>query len=112
MAQWFEIEESKRTPEQVKQAQQAYYEGLLSSSLAQQMVCDMRRRVREPLHGSAHDPNLAVAQLWLEAFVEDSLTIAGVIDDARLVGAMAPIAHSWTPPKEQKPDVPRGYAER
>ncbi|MEE9365898.1 MAG: hypothetical protein V3W44_04340 [Dehalococcoidales bacterium] len=107
---WFEIPHSDRSPEQVRQAQECYYQALLASPHGRQMVCDFRRRVRDSLKDGIKTPELAVAQLWLQLFLDETLELAGVTDDAELVDYMVPIARSWTPPEEEK-KRDTGYAE-
>ena len=109
--EWYEIAEDARTPAQSQQAWECYYNSLLADPHGRAMVCDFRRRVKNRIRGCAKTPELAVAQIWLEAFIDDSLTLAGVTDDASVILAMATLGRSWKPPKAKKPFRAKGYAE-
>ncbi len=106
---WYEVEEKERTPAQREQRWICYYQSLFSNPHGRAMVCDLKRRIEERIQGCAKTPELAVAQIWLETFFEDTLTLAGVTDYTKLVDSMVPIARSWKPPVEPKPYLPPGY---
>lgn len=110
MAEWYETPPEQRTDEQRQRAQQAYYRSLLSSRDGKEVICDMKRRVSELIEGSANNNNCAIAQLWLEGFLKDTLTLCGLDNMMEITKAQARIARSYVH-KEEEPDIPEGYAE-
>ena len=110
MAEWYETPPEQRTDEQRQRAQQAYYIALLSTREGKEVVCDMKRRVSELIEGSANDSNCAVAQLWLEGFIMDTITMCGVDDTMQITEAQARIAKSYIH-KEKESDVLEDYSE-
>lgn len=110
MPNWYEIPPEQRTDEQRQRAQQAYYMALLSTHEGREVVCDMKRRVSDLIEGSANDNNCAVAQLWLERFLKDTLSMCGVDNPMHIVEAQARIARDYIH-VEEKSDVPENYAE-
>ena len=112
MPEWYETPPEQRTDEQRQRAQQAYYMALLSTHEGKEVVCDFKMRVAELIEGSASDTNLAVAQIWIETFLKDTLILCGVsnYDPILLVEREAEIAKSYIH-KEKKPDVSEDYAE-
>lgn len=110
MPEWYETPPEQRTDEQKVLAQQAYYLTLLATTKGREVVCDMKRRVAEKIETSAFDPNCAVAQIWLESFITDTLFKCGVDNPMELTNVQAKIAKSYIH-KEKKSDVPEGYAE-
>jgi hypothetical protein len=100
MGPWFEIDERNRTPEQARAAWEAYYATFLGNPRGQQVLADMRRRAAEPIQGAAFDASLAVAKLWLSAFMADTLTLAGAGGDIETIKAIAPLAAGNDPAKE------------
>lgn len=106
---WHQIPPEKRTHAEALEAQQAYFKTLLAEPSGREVYCDMLRRVAERIEGCAFEPELAVAQLWLEAFLKDSLRLAGVTDDMQIVTAMTPIAESPNPKDERF--VPEDHEE-
>ena len=110
MAEWYETPPEQRTDEQRQRAQQAYYMALLSTREGREVVCDMKRRVSELIEGSASDTNCAVAQLWMDAFIKDMLTLCGSNNLMVVVEAEAKVAKSYIH-REKKSDVPEDYAE-
>ena len=112
MPEWYETPPEKRTDEQRQRAQQAYYLALLSTREGKEVVCDMKMRVAELVEGAANDTTCAVAQLWIEAFLKDTLILCGVAnyDPILLVEREAEIARSYIH-KEKETDVPENYAE-
>ena len=110
MAEWYETPPEQRTDEQRQRAQQAYYMALLSTREGKEVVCDMGWRISQLIEGAANDPNCAIAQLWLEAFMKDTLTLCGVDNPMQLVVAKSDIARSHIH-KEKETDVPENYSE-
>lgn len=110
MAEWYETPPAQRTDEQRQRGQQAYYMVLLSTREGKEVICDMGRRVSELIEGSANDSNCAVAQLWLEAFIKDTLTMCGVDNPMQITEAQARIAKSYIH-KEKESDVLENYSE-
>ena len=112
MAEWYEIPPEHRTDEQHQRAQQAYYMALLSTREGKEVVCDMKMRVAELVEGAANDIHCAVAQIWIESFLKDTLILCGVsnYDPILLVEREAEIARSYIH-KEKEPDLPEGYAK-
>jgi hypothetical protein len=102
--EWYEIPPEKRTDEQAQRAQQAYYLALLSTREGREVICDMKMRVAELVEGAANDTNCAVAQLWLEAFLKDTLILCGVsnYDPIRIVETEAEIAKSYIHKEKEK----------
>jgi hypothetical protein len=111
MAEWYDKSPDDRTDDELRAAWECYYETLLGTAKGRQVLCDMERRVAEQIKGCAHNPALAVAQIWLEAFVKDSLTIAGAGEPIKRLEAMAKVARSHIPPARPKPKLPQGYIE-
>lgn len=110
MTEWYEIPPEKRTDEQRQRAQQAYYLALLSTCEGREVVCDMKRRVSELIEGSASDTNCAVAQLWMDAFIKDILTLCGSDNLMVIVEAEAQVAKSYIH-KEKEKNTFEDYAE-
>ncbi len=112
MPEWYETPPEQRTNEQTRRAQQAYYLALLSTREGKEVVCDMKMRVAELVEGAANDIHCAVAQIWIEAFLKDTLILCGVsnYDPIRIVETEAEIAKSYIHKKEE-PDSPEGFAE-
>ncbi|KKM25656.1 hypothetical protein LCGC14_1592740 [marine sediment metagenome] len=108
MAEWYETDD--RTEEQARRAQQVYYTQLLGSAEAREFLCDLKRRVKDQIEGSALHSELAVAQIWLGAFVEVSLTIAGVVDEMEICKALAPIAESYEVGQKET-NIPEDHLE-
>ncbi len=102
MPEWYEIPPEQRTDEQRQRCQQAYYIALLSTREGKEVFCDMKRRVSELIEGSATDPNCAVAQLWLEGFIKDTITMCGADDTMQVTEAQARIAKSYIHRKKEK----------
>ena len=110
MPEWYETPPEKRTDEQNRRAQQAYYMALLSTREGKEVVCDMGWRVSRLIEGSAHDPNLAVAQIWLETFMKDTMTMCGVDNPMQLIVAKSNIAKSHIHKAKEKNTL-EGFAE-
>jgi len=70
----------------------------------------MRRRVAESSSICAQERDLAIAQMWLEGFVAESLALAGMADEMALVCAMGDIAAAYVPEKT-KPNLPEDHLE-
>jgi hypothetical protein len=110
MPEWYETPPEKRTDEQRQRAQQAYYMALLSTREGKEVVCDMKRRVSDLIEGSANDIHCAVAQLWLEGFIMDTITMCGVDNPMQITEAQARIAKSYIH-KEKEKNLPENYSE-
>ena len=109
MAEWYETPPDQRNNEQKKEAQQAYYHVLLSTREGREVICDMQRRVREEKLNRLKNNDFA-AQLCLESYFEDTITLCGIDNTMQITEAQARIARSYIH-KEEKPDKPEGYAE-
>ncbi len=109
MAEWYETPPEQRTNEQRQRAQQAYYHVLLSTAEGREVICDMQRRIREEKLDRLKN-NDSAAQLCLEEYFEDTITLCGVDNTMQLAEAQAQIAKSYIH-KEEKPDVPEDYSE-
>jgi len=109
MPEWYETPPEQRTDEQARRCQQAYYHALLSTAEGREVICDMQRRIREEKLDRLKN-NDSAAQLCLEEYFEDTITLCGVNDTMQLVRAEARIAKSYIH-KEEKPDIPEGYSE-
>ena len=108
--EWYETPPEKRTDEQRQRAQQAYYIALLSTREGKEVVCDMKRRAGELIEGSAKDTNIAVIQLWVQGFVEDTITLCGVDNPMEIAKAQARIAKSYIH-KEKEKNTLEGFSE-
>lgn len=108
--EWYETPPEQRTDEQRQRAQQAYYLALLSTREGKEVVCDMGCRISQLIEGSANDPNCAIAQLWLEAFIKDTLTMCGVDNPMQITEAQARIAKNYIHKKKEK-NTPEDYLE-
>lgn len=109
MANWYDIEPSERSEEQHRLCYEAYYHTLFQSGRGCEMLCDLNRR----LLGAKTDigkltPELAVAQLMLQAFMDETLDLAGVGGGMALVKAMGGVAQSYRPQETENP-LPEGY---
>ena len=102
MAEWYETPPEQRTDEQSQRAQQAYYMALLSTREGKEVICDMGWRISQLIDGAANDPNCAIAQLWLEAFIKDTFSMCGVDSPMQLVEAQARIAKSYIHREKEK----------
>lgn len=96
---WYEITEDRRSDEQKHEAQVAYCEFLSSHP---EVWCDFKRRVAERIDGCAFESELAVAQIWLESFLADTLTLAGVQGEMDILTALLPVAKSYKPESKEE----------
>ncbi len=111
---WYDLPESKRSPEQKVQAQRAYCKFLNDN---REVIRDMQRRVRQTrldMESSRHltASEWALGQLSLEYFMVDTLYLCGVTDSDQIdvLRFMGELARNYKPPREVS-DIPEGYDE-
>lgn len=109
MANWYEIEAHKRSVEEQKLAQHAYCGVLLNTREGRQMLCDMRRRISKTKIQNTND--LAMAQLWLEDFFDETIKLCGVTDLMGVIEKLEEVAAGYTPRPPEPPYVPEDHDE-
>jgi hypothetical protein len=110
MQRWYELTPAERSDEQTREAQEAHYKTLLSTRQGKEVVCDMQRRIAEfriDVHGNH---NLAMALVWLEEFMIDTLAMCGVPDPYKILEAKQRTARS-KPHEKTEPFVPEDHSE-
>lgn len=106
---WYEVEESRRTPEQNLQAQQAYLRALFGTEEGREFLCDMQNRAAKDILGAQSDSEEKAA-FWIYMFVEGLATRAGVVKRMDVIKAQAEIARRYEPPTPES-QLPEGYME-
>jgi hypothetical protein len=113
---WYEIDDQQRTLSEKKEAWRAYHVQFLASRRGREVLCDMKRRIgravgkSQVLGNAKFDPHLAIAQLYLDDFIAETLELCGVTNDMRLLEASRDIGQGYEPVPE-KPFIAEDHAE-
>jgi len=89
---WYEIDEDKRTPEQMRQCRNAYFQTLLATEYGRQVYADMRRRQREYAILIEISTEYAISLLKLQEFIDETRRLCGVTDEMAVIKAEQEIA--------------------
>ena len=108
--EWYETDPSRRSPDQETQAREAYARVLLGSSEGREVMCDMDRRINHKIQDCENRPELAVAQIWLEAFLGNTYLLCGVDNPMLIMELRQQIARSYIEKKEE-PHLPEDHLE-
>jgi len=95
MANWYQIEAQKRSVEEQRLAQHAYCHTLLKTAEGREMLCDMHRRISKTKIQKTND--LAMAQLWLESFFDETIQLCGVTDLMGVIERFEEVAEKYAP---------------
>lgn len=92
-------------------AQHAYCGVLLKSVEGRQVLCDIRRRISKTEMKDIKTNDLAMAQLWLEDFFDETIKLCGVTDLMGVIEKLEKVAAGYTPRKPEPPYMPEDHDE-
>lgn len=113
MAKWYEIPAEQRDVDQQRQCQDAHCTVLLKTEKGREVMCDFLRRIKAS-HADvkeARDSDLALGQLWLDCFWNETVRLCGATDAMAMIEYLPTIAAKWQPREPEPPYKAEDHSE-